>query len=137
MNYIPRGWVPVNGSEMVEDRGWDVDEIERRIRVGNLYDIINMHGRHIFESPKQHRQYLHLRKRSPAEYERYEREHAYYAGVPYKPFGTGNETWEAIKSVFGVLWFIAQVLTIPFALMGMRNGTQWFLGTGEYGSGKE
>ena len=41
MNYIPRGWVPVDGMEMTEDRGWDLDEIERRIRVGNLYDIIN------------------------------------------------------------------------------------------------
>ena len=136
MNCIPRGWVPVDGMEMTEDRGWDLDEIERRIRVGNLYDIINMDGRHIFESPKQHRQYMHLRKRCAAEYERQERAHAYEAGVPYRRCGNGGDGWDALKNILSVLWFIAQVLMIPFTLMGMRNGTQWFFGTGEYGGRK-
>ena len=136
MNKIPRGWVPVDGTEMTEDRRWSLDEIERRIRTGNLRDIINMDGRHIFESADQHRLYLPLRKRSEAEYERLEREHAYYAGVPYRRIGKGKSSgegeWDAIKYFFRVMWFVAQILVLPFTLMGMRNGVQWMLGTGEH-----
>jgi len=130
MNTIPRGWVSVDCDEMWDDRGWDVDEIERRVRTGNLCRIFNMNGGHIFESPEQHRRYLPMRKRSAAEYEMREREHCYYVGVPYRKVGKSRE-WDAIKYTLGVLWFIAQILVLPFALMGMRNGVQWMLGTGE------
>ena len=140
-----KDWVPVDGQELWSDRGWTVEEVERRLDSGNLEDIVTETGRHIFESPQQHKRYLRMRKRPPAEYAKWERAHALDAGVPYRPFiasryddkeeteGMGTQAVRLVKAI----WVILQILVLPFTIMGMRDGAQWFLGTGDHAKGDD
>lgn len=139
MNIMPRGWVPVDGQELWE-RGWDLPEIESRIRRGNLQDVINEYGRHIFESSEQHRRYMHLRRRPAYEYEASERYHLLHAEVVYGRACPDTEVLQeksTLRRVWDVFWIVIQILALPLTILGMREGTQWFLGTGKYGGCEE
>ena len=65
--------------------------------------------------------------------------------MPYRPFiasryddkeeteGMGAQAVRLVKAI----WVILQILVLPFTIMGMRDGAQWFLGTGDHAKGDD
>ena len=154
-------WFPVSLYEMRYERKWSDDDIRSLCRSGRLGVVRPKDTRHgavvFFESIEDRFRYLGLRKLKWAAYERKERELARVAGIPYggqswsevenpnpdymprpkqeQKHDEGffqSDGWVAVAMVFKTLWVILQVLMLPFAILGMRDGAQWFLGTGEY-----
>lgn len=126
-------WLPVCSDEMCDDRHWNMHHVQLRLCDGRLKMLMNRKGpakRIYFESPEERWKWLGHRKRSAMFYESKERELADHAGVPYAPDvkkrGKRGD-W------LGTLLFIGELLVLPFAILGLKDRAQWFLGTGEYG----
>ena len=89
----------------------------------------------VFGSHEMFGQYL--RKFPASKYEREERELAAMLGIPYYREAPAEESGWTVSGVFKAIWFILEILMIPFAILGMRDGVQWFLGTGEHAKGRD
>ena len=48
-----------------------------------------------------------------------------------------SDGWETFVGVVKCVWFILELLMLPFAIMGMRDTTQWWYGTGKYAKGRD
>ena len=158
-------WFPVSLYELRYDRKWSDDDIRSLCRSGRLGVVRPKDKRHgeivFFESIEDRFRYLRLRKHKWEAYERKERELARVAGIPYggqswselenpnpdymprpkvepkKDDFFHSDGWNVVVMIFKTMWIILQVLMLPFAIIGMRDGVQWFLGTGEYGKGRD
>ena len=92
----------------------------------------------IYLEPHSERaKYLYLRKFPAAKYDREERELASMLGIPYYREAQPEESGWTVGGVFRAIWFILEILMLPFTILGMRDGAQWFLGTGEYAKGHD
>ena len=129
-------WLPLTPDEIMKDRHWWPNVLREKLLEGKLK--VTIKDRFIYLEPHSERaKYLYLRKSPPEKYEREERMLAGMLGIPYYKEAQVEETdggW-TVGSVFKAIWFIIEVLMLPFAFIGMKDGANWFLGTGEYSGG--
>lgn len=124
-------WLPLCSDEMCDDRHWNIYKVQQRLADGRLKVLYSESGpdrRIYFESPLERYRWERYRTRPAAFYEHQERALAALAEVPY-----GKEKEKKKRDWLGTLLFLGELLVLPFAIMGMKDRAQWFLGTGEYG----
>ncbi len=131
-------WLPISWDEMCYDRHWFSEKQRERLLAGKV-KVTMACGVWIFLEPHSERaKYLPLRKKhTPEVYEREERKLAGLLGIPYYKEAQPEESGWTAGGIFQAIWFILEILMLPFTILGMRDGAQWFLGTGEYAKGRD
>ncbi len=129
-------WIPLSPDEILKDRHWWPNVLREKLLEGKLK--VTVKDRFIYLEPHSERaKYLYLRKSPPEKYERDERELAGLLGIPYYKEAQPEESGWTAGGILRAIWFIIEILMLPFAILGMRDGVQWFLGTGEYAKGRD
>ena len=161
------GWYPVSLYEMKNERFWRDEDIRYLVSVGRLGTVCSNNpslGKVIyFESPEDRWRYIGLRKCDKAAYLEKEMNLAQAAGIPYPglPWDTvkkpnlaflprrqpepqvvqqaapQSDGWETFVGVVKCIWFVLELLMLPFAILGMRDATQWWYGTGKYAGDRD
>lgn len=145
-----RGWVPLSNTER-DGRGWNLEDEWKRVERGEMkFAYATATTVVFFERVGDREKYKHLRKRGDWVYEDKERYLAEQAGIPYwcdvereeeqrKRESEEKECWleTAFTGLFGIvcglLKLVWNVVAVICCILFLRNLTQWFLGTGDYG----
>ena len=130
-------WIPLTPDEILKDRHWWPNVLREKLLEGKLKVTIRNQRLIYLEPHSERAKYLYLRKFPAAKYEREERELASMLGIPYYREAQPEESGWTVGGVFRAIWFILEILMLPFTILGMRDGAQWFLGTGEYAKGHD
>ena len=48
-----------------------------------------------------------------------------------------SDGWKTFCGVMKCIWFVLELLMLPFTILGMRDTTQWWYGTGKYAKGRD
>lgn len=130
-------WIPLTPDEILKDRHWWPNVLREKLLEGKLKVTIRNQRLIYLEPHSERAKHLYLRKFPAAKYEKDERELAAMLGIPYYREAQPEESGWTVGGVFKAIWFILEILMLPFAILGMRDGAQWFLGTGEYAKGHD
>lgn len=149
-----RGWVPLSYIER-EGREWSDDETWDKVNAGELkYAPAGGNLVVFFERAEDKEKHKHLRRYADWRYEKWERELAEMAHMPYwydvvkeeeqrKREAEERGSWleAALGGIFGfvgeVLMVLWNIIAVICCILFLRNAAQWFLGTGAYGKGCE
>ena len=146
-----RGWVPLSYIER-EGRKWSDDETWDKVNAGELkYAPAGGNLVVFFERAEDKEKYKRMRRYGDWRYEKWERELAEMAHIPYwydvlkeeelkrQEEAKRKEESSFVNVIYGffsvigaVLVFIFQVIVVICCIFLARNATQWFLGTGKY-----
>jgi len=112
-------------------RGWTQTDINCKVAAGLLDIKVTDEGLRYAEKESESRKYARIPAEEPEEYEPIMKDGVLYFPVPRaavqeKKPGLGFWGWFEV---------ISTLILLPFTILGMREGTQWFLGTGKYGRG--
>lgn len=121
-------------------RGWNEESVVYKLNFGCLYVARDTYGKKVYREPGVERypdlwtnpgKGLDAFKRD--QYREECREKVKRGEMPDQVanidwLGTIGLAVEGIMEIF-------QILLLPFTIMGMRDATQWWMGTGKYGGG--